>query len=402
MAGMLALTATASFAAGEGNGVVLVSDRVDLSPSSQGTATAKAVLINPTAADVPVRVRIVPPSPGGCSVSVPANTVVPAHRQQEVTVSAEGCPDGRDGTVWFTLTAGGLSFPMKAARAPESRPHWNSLYYAFGAAGLAALTVCFLEYLYFTKGEATEGSVPSGPRPSGPRSATTNPAKRPGRTPGTQLVLDKSWDFTKSWAGNVTVVAAAFAGVFGSSGVMTALFGKDAGSNAIAVITVAAAIAVGVVGAAPLFLGAFGEERPALPNLNPPRPVWLGIPVWALLAAASLTLTAAGGELAAIVLAATLELRLSTTQQVLVWVTGALGGLLLIKYAQQTLYQLITYSPTADEQDKADQEDMAAADKAAEVTAAALEHAKEQRVMPPAPVPAAASASMPRHRSALL
>jgi hypothetical protein len=402
MAGMLALTATASFAAGEGNGVVLVSDRVDLSPSSQGTATAKAVLINPTAADVPVRVRIVPPSPGGCSVSVPANTVVPAHRQQEVTVSAEGCPDGRDGTVWFTLTAGGLSFPMKAARAPEPRPHWNSLYYAFGAAGLAALTVCFLEYLYFTKGEATEGSVPSGPRPSGPRSATTNPAKRPRRTPGTQLVLDKSWDFTKSWAGNVTVVAAAFAGVFGSSGVMTALFGKDAGSNAIAVITVAAAIAVGVVGAAPLFLGAFGEERPALPNLNPPRPVWLGIPVWALLAAASLTLTAAGGELAAIVLAATLELRLSTTQQVLVWVTGALGGLLLIKYAQQTLYQLITYSPTADEQDKADQEDLAAAEKTAEVTAAALEHAKEQRMMPPGPVPAAASAPMPRHRSALL
>lgn len=401
MAGMLALTATDSFAAGEGNGVVLVSDRVDLSAASQGTATAEAVLINPTAADVPVRVRIVPPSPGGCSVSVPANTVVPAHRQQEVAVSAEGCPDGQDGTVWFTLTAGGLSFPMKASRAPESRPHWNSLYYAFGAAGLAALTVCFLEYLYFRKGEPTEGSATSGPRPSGPRS-TTNPGKRPRRTPGTQLVLDKSWDFTKSWAGNVTVVAAAFAGVFGSSGVMTALFGKDAGSNAIAVITVAAAIAVGVVGAAPLFLGAFGEERPALPNLNPPRPVWLGIPVWALLAAASLTLTAAGGELAAIVLAATLELRLSTTQQVLVWVTGALGGLLLIKYAQQTLYQLITYSPTADEQDKADQEDMAAADKAAEVTAAALEHAKEQRVMPPAPVPAAASASMPRHRSALL
>jgi hypothetical protein len=129
--------------------------------------------------------------------------------------------------------------------------------------------------------------------------------------------LEASWSFKDSWASTATVIAAAFAGVFGQSDVLEAIFGDDT-APVFALATVASAVAVGLVAAAPLVLQAARTPESE-------------VTVWGLLSAAVLTLAATGGELAVIAIGASL-LDLGGFERLLPWL-GLVGGTLLAGYA---------------------------------------------------------------------
>jgi hypothetical protein len=141
-----------------------------------------------------------------------------------------------------------------------------------------------------------------------------------------QLRVGAKWTLKDSWASNVTVIAAAFAGVFGSSGVVTALLGSS-GNAILGLATVSAAVAVGAVGTAPLLLQIFQVDGDVTPA--------------GLLLGAAVTMGATGGELAVICLG-TRNLPLGGLQYVLPWVGLIFGGLILAIYAFTNMTRTLT------------------------------------------------------------
>lgn len=122
----------------------------------------------------------------------------------------------------------------------------------------------------------------------------------------------------------MTVVAAAFAAVLGSSSVLKVVFG-DGIDAILGVLTVAAALAVAGVTAAPLLTRAFTTNQ--------------GMHVAALLGAAWFTLTATGGQLGAIV-TASLQLEWPWPHWVIP-LTGVAGAGLLGVYSWHSLMRLL-------------------------------------------------------------
>jgi hypothetical protein len=72
--------------------------------------------------------------------------------------------------------------------------------------------------------------------------------------------LDAKWTFKDSWAANVTLVSAIFTGLFGTSDLLKSTLGEEA-PGVLSVITIASAIAVAVVGVAPLLLQALRDDE---------------------------------------------------------------------------------------------------------------------------------------------
>src|SRR6185437_13191152 len=99
--------------------------------------------------------------------------------------------------------------------------------------------------------------------------------------------LGNDYDISKSWATTATLIASAFAGIFGSTDVLKDVLGKDDASIT-ALVGVSAAIALGFVTAAPLILGALKNDKGE-------------VIVAGLLAGALLTLAGTGGQLLVLV-----------------------------------------------------------------------------------------------------
>ncbi len=135
-----------------------------------------------------------------------------------------------------------------------------------------------------------------------------------------QLHLATGWSLKDSWASNVTVISAAFAGIFGSSEVLKAVLGKDT-TPVLALTTVSAAVAVGIVGAAPLILSVLRSGGQVTP---------IG-----LLSGAAFTVGGTCGELAIIALGSR-RLALGGLERLLPW-AGFAGELLLCVYAFRTM-----------------------------------------------------------------
>jgi hypothetical protein len=74
------------------------------------------------------------------------------------------------------------------------------------------------------------------------------------RNPMTVLPgIKDDWSFTDSWASSIGVAAALFTGIFGATDVLESLLGDD-GTDLVTIAVVTAAIAVALIGAAPLLL----------------------------------------------------------------------------------------------------------------------------------------------------
>lgn len=86
--------------------------------------------------------------------------------------------------------------------------------------------------------------------------------------------LPATYSFKESWVSNLTVIAGVLTGFFGSSDVLTSLFGAD-DDAAIALATVGSAIALILIGSGPIILTAFrttltvdGQRVPAFTGLG--------------------------------------------------------------------------------------------------------------------------------------
>lgn len=149
----------------------------------------------------------------------------------------------------------------------KTAPPWWWLRWSFLLAGVAALGTA-VGAVFKWDGEAKEGQ---------------------NRNWNTALEhLKADYDFGKSWATNATLVSGAFAAVFGASDVLKALLGEEDVSIKAALL-VAAAIASGLVLAAPLVARSHKGKHPT--------PAWLA-------AAVAVTMTGTGGQLGVLLFAA--------------------------------------------------------------------------------------------------
>jgi hypothetical protein len=178
-----------------------------------------------------------------CKLELSANQLKP---ERVTAVSVEVPADGCDAGEKLKIRVGALStagplrpFLVNPEGTPSEDPCWQQL-----LAFVAALVLAFglVGFLYRRKWN------PSGK------------VERKLSQPLTNLDPD-SWKFTDSWATNVTAIGALLTGLLGASTVK-AFLGDDA-ESALALGTVGAAIALSLVGAAPVVLIAFKRLEPA-------------------------------------------------------------------------------------------------------------------------------------------
>ena len=282
--------------------VVLVTKTVGLATTPGGEVTAKVTLINTTTAPIGLSVSGGTGNPEGCTFTVVPDDL-PAALQTTVTVTASSCRTD-PASLAFSLTAGtGTPLTFTARPSAPPPPDWGLLGRPFAAAAGVALVLVLALY---AKSNATRKQV---------------------------VPFDDSYDYKKSWVSNITVVVAAFTGVVGSDKVAKAVVGDDA-TNAVAVMTVASALAVVVIAFAPLLVLAFTRD--------------MKLPVWTLLAGGFLTLAGAVGELGTAVLVGVD----AADQDRWVLAIGTAGILVLLVYAWRTLEAKLAESRDAGATDK--------------------------------------------------
>lgn len=230
----------ALFAAGpalaDAAGVVLAKPNVDLTLADDGTAAGTLSLLNVTSSTLQVRLELVT-APPGCSVT-PSTADLSAARQHDVSLTVTGCHLAQgDGVKLRVSPAGQAPFEL-AASVPASPgvPPWSWLGWSFGLAAAAAVVVVGAAWSHWDGGGTT----------------------RTWRTPLPGLKPD--YDFGKSWVSSATLVASAFAAVFGAADVRKAILGAEDASTG-AVILVAAAIAAGLIVAGPLVTTTFRSGK---------------------------------------------------------------------------------------------------------------------------------------------
>ncbi|MFD3993327.1 hypothetical protein [Streptomyces sp. NPDC058583] len=284
---------------------VLVSDAPQLDRHDDGTAEFAVTLINLTDQNSPE----VSAEPAGksedCAVSIqdPAPSIAAGH-QRTFTFKAVDCQASDDAPVRALVKVGAKSFPVTATPDPDPQPEWSLLWW-FLWAGLLALLPVIYAFSRWEGGSKVKDWF------------TELTSLKPG------------WSLKDSWATNVTAVAAAFAGVFGASDVMKALNGDT--DSVLSLVTVASAIALGLVGAGTLIVQAARKHGFVTP---------FGMALGALV-----TMAGTGGELAVIVLAAR-KLDLGGFEDG--WLTGigVAGGVLLVWYAGGSLYENLQVGAT--------------------------------------------------------
>ncbi len=218
---------------------------------------------------------------------------------------------------WLAVTVRGISMKFPDASAKAKTPDWTLFWafpVAFAVAGVLLVVTAIVVYRRHTQSE-------KGKR------AWVNAGHFWKWLWLEHLHVGAKWTLKDSWASNVTVIAAAFAGVFGSSTVVKALLGKE-GQNLLGLTTVSAALAVGAVGAAPLLLAVFKVDDDVTPA--------------GLLIGAAVTMGATGGELAIICLGVR-SAPLGGLLQHVLWLAGLIGGgTVLACYAAKNMADTLT------------------------------------------------------------
>jgi hypothetical protein len=243
-----------------------------------------------------------------CKVT-PDPQVLPAHQQQQVVLTLHDCDLSAGKSVGIVLKAGDTSFPVTAK--PEAAPHpvWSTLQ-VFLWTPLVGLVAVLAGFGWF---RGWPGPVPKA------KSEVWFTAPLPQ--------LGANWSFKDSWASNVTLVSAVFTGLFGTSDLLKSITGGEAPS-AFAVITLASAIGLALIGVAPLVLQTLrdGESQ---------------VLVCGLLISGAIAVGASGGLVIAI--ARSVSSLVTGTAQVAVTVGAVIGCVLLLAYAATSVRQnLIT------------------------------------------------------------
>jgi hypothetical protein len=304
--------------------------KVKLEQASDGGWSTTVGMTNLT--DAPLKVSVKPLS-ANCAPQIGDGTAeLPAAEHTDLTVAVPSTCKASDG-VSFTLEAqddgAGRSFRIAATPATAS-PNWSALN-TFGWTLLASVVlvavilVCWL--------------------------ATTD---SPNKGPLTPLAgLEATWSFKDSIVSNITAASGLLAVVLGSSDVLKAVLGPDA-EAAIAVASVAGAIALALVGAAGVIV------------LTLRRPTDKEITILGLCAGTTIALWAAAGQIWAITRLVT-NLSLGDNAQRSVW-AGCIGAsVLLVLYGCVSVYGLLAQGTHAE-----GEKDPLAAPPTADLVAAAI------------------------------
>jgi hypothetical protein len=284
---------------------VLVSPEANLTEGD--TPTTSYTLINLTDQSAIVTSTTTEAGPH-CKVT-PEPEVLPAHQQQQVILTLHDCDLPAGETVGIVLKAGDTSFPVTAK--PQAAPHpvWGTLQ-VFMWTPLVGLVAVLAGFAWFRR---SPGPVPDDVSPVW----FAAPLPQLGAT----------WSFKDSWASNVTLVSAVFTGLFGTSDLLKSVTGGEAPS-AFAVITLASAIGLALIGVAPLVLQTLRNGKSQ-------------VLVGGLLISAAIAVGASGGLVIAI--ARSVSSLITGTAQVAVTVGAVIGCALLLAYAATSVRQnLIT------------------------------------------------------------
>ena len=303
--GLAVLAIAPSGALGGPASASLDSAQLTLTATDTGWSTSVGVT-NLTNAQLEL---VAPAVRAGCTPQVgDGSTFLPAALHETVTVSIPAQCKAGDGLTFVLIArGGGASQSFTVVAAPKKMPavFWSSLLSFLIALGAAALLVAAVAITWRTR------------------------KKWPGELAG----LGATWSFKDSIVSNVTAGSGLVAVVLGSSDFLKAVLGSDA-ESAIAVATIAGAIALALVGAAGvvvIMLKKTGKKDIGATGLCAGYVVAFG---------------AAGGQVWAVSLLV-LSLEIGTWPTRIVWIAAIVTSLLLATYAARSLWDLLVQG-TAD------------------------------------------------------
>lgn len=292
-----------------------------------GEPTVALTLINLTDQEATVTLST---TEGGDNCK-PSQEELAARQEEKLTFTLDGCDFGKDNTVGIAVDVEGTPFDVTGKIDETAEPDWGLLWiYQRSLAGGVVLVL--LGWIWFAL------SPPKGL------------AKKRKVGPATPLpYLGASWSFKDSWAANVTLVSAAFTGLFGSSDLLKSVTGEEAPST-LALITIASAIAVALVGLGPLVLQTTRNDK---------SQVYAG----GLFASAALAVGASGG-LALIIVRSVAPAVKGSAETILsagAWLALILLALYAVTSVRQNLTKGLT-KPPDEETDLTDEQKQAIVD----------------------------------------
>jgi hypothetical protein len=158
------------------------------------------------------------------------STVLRAGKTGSINVALGNCKESTPLTV---EVEGSPAVPLPVTpEEPKVKPEWNRLWQGFGGGLIAGFILVLCAWVWWKRGD--------------------------GGKPGEKRRLEyikATWSIKENWATDVSAVAAVFTGFFGTTELVKAYAGA-AGEAMLAVSTVAAAIALALVGLTPIVLQA--------------------------------------------------------------------------------------------------------------------------------------------------
>jgi len=284
--GILVLTGTSGPAFAVTSKYVLVSESVELDRGDDGTGTFKVSLINLTSEDTTVSV-----APDAqykqCATMVDGETKLPANRQTSFKFKVKGCSLPKTDPLAVDITVGRAATFRVNVTPQNSSPDWNLLGY-FGLTLAMALIVVMHSAMSCMDTKEWKTQLPG---------------------------LMDSWSLKDSTAANVSLLASAFAGIFGASDILHAL--GDETKTVLTLALVASAVGGGLVGAAPFAVQALRRKGE--------------VTVRGHVVGSALVLGATAGQLWVILLGAR-DLELGWINDPVLYILGTLASILLAVY----------------------------------------------------------------------
>lgn len=275
---------------------VLVTQDPVLERHKDGSETVAVSLINLTRKDANVEPKAVPvTTQEGCTAMVESGNVLRPDRQSKVVIKLMDCTIPEGDSFRVDLVVDDTRVPVTAAPDPDPKPNW-SLLKNFLWSGLAALVLVTATCTWWVWKAGKEWARPL-------------------------KYLDDSWSFKDSVATDVTLLAAAFTGVFGASGVLKALGDKT--ESVLTLATVGSAIGLGLVGAGPFFVQTVRKDGQ--------------VTAFGLAVGTVLTMTGTAGLLWVVLLAAR-DLEMGDFGEGWLWALAILASVVLAGYACGNTY----------------------------------------------------------------
>ncbi len=338
--------------------VVISSDAVSREPAEGGTSSGSVAVSNGSDLDLTVTATV--PSQPGCAVEVSGSPVRTGRSATLELSFGSGCPSDEGFEV---LIAPGSSTPATVAVKPaSSKPSvdWALLRSSLLVPLVIAALIAIYLLLRVRKINSEAGSEEAREILEAKRAdeqarwasawtargldgkVPTVPAVEPQQIgPGTELSsLDTDWSFKDAWVSNATIGSAALLALLGSTDVLTAALG-DNPKNAVATITIVAAVGALFVSLGPLVLKVIGPQRETAT-------------VAGVLAAAVTVVFGSLYQVTAITRIA-VDLAPSGLTSTLIGVGGVAVGALIVAYSLTSLEQLVLTGTTVHDDDPTDQ-----------------------------------------------